>query len=61
MRVLGVPIHLSDNKVFDSIAGLYGKIVHGSSVSAEDGNLSFSWIGILVGEGDRIHDHVSMS
>ncbi|KAJ0668807.1 hypothetical protein HanPI659440_Chr17g0693811 [Helianthus annuus] len=57
VRVQGVPMHLADNEVFNRIAELFGKIVNGSQVEVEDGNLSVSWIGLLVGEGDRIHDH----
>ncbi|KAJ0560871.1 putative RNA recognition motif domain, nucleotide-binding alpha-beta plait domain superfamily [Helianthus annuus] len=30
VRVQGVPIHLAENSVFDSIAGQFGKIVYGS-------------------------------
>ncbi|KAJ0663060.1 hypothetical protein HanLR1_Chr13g0476951 [Helianthus annuus] len=57
VRVQGLLIHLADNKVFDSIAGQFGKIVHGSQITADDNNLSASWIGVLVGVGDRIQEH----
>ncbi|KAM0042813.1 hypothetical protein Hdeb2414_s0010g00334171 [Helianthus debilis subsp. tardiflorus] len=60
VRVIDIPIRLADNNVFDGIAGRFGKIVHGSSMSEDDNNLSFSLIGILVGDGDRIRDHVSV-
>ncbi|MFS7980374.1 hypothetical protein Hanom_Chr10g00938711 [Helianthus anomalus] len=29
-------------------------------VSSEDGNISISWIGVLVREGDRIHEHITL-
>ncbi|KAJ0715736.1 putative RNA recognition motif domain, nucleotide-binding alpha-beta plait domain superfamily [Helianthus annuus] len=60
VKVLGVPMHLSDNDVLNNIAEHFGKIVHGSQLEADDGNLSVSWIGLLVGEGERIHDHVTL-
>ncbi|MFS7966661.1 hypothetical protein Hanom_Chr09g00776431 [Helianthus anomalus] len=57
VRVHGLPIHLADNKVFDLIAGQFGKIVHGSQIMADVNNLSSSWIGVLVGERERIQEH----
>ncbi|KAJ0679573.1 hypothetical protein HanOQP8_Chr12g0461131 [Helianthus annuus] len=60
VRILGVPIHLADNDVLNNIAEHYGRIVHGSQFNAEDGNLSLGWIGLLVGEGDRIHDQATL-
>ncbi|KAJ0737888.1 hypothetical protein HanOQP8_Chr06g0220511 [Helianthus annuus] len=60
VRILGVPMHLADNDVLNNIAEHFGKIVHGSQMEAEDDNFSASWIGLLVGEGDRIHDHVTL-
>ncbi|KAM0007869.1 hypothetical protein Hdeb2414_s0004g00137611 [Helianthus debilis subsp. tardiflorus] len=60
VKVLGVPMHLADNDVLNNIAEQFGKIVHGSQLEAEDGNLSVSWIGLLVGEGVRIQDQVTL-
>ncbi|KAJ0880670.1 putative RNA recognition motif domain, nucleotide-binding alpha-beta plait domain superfamily [Helianthus annuus] len=60
VKVLGVPMHLADNDVLINIAEHFGKIVHGSQMEAGDGNMLVSWIGLLVGEGDRIHDHVTL-
>ncbi|KAJ0574926.1 hypothetical protein HanHA89_Chr06g0243781 [Helianthus annuus] len=60
VKVQGVPMHLADNDVLNNIAEKFGKVVHGSFMEAEDGNLSVSWIGLLVGEGNRIHDHVTL-
>ncbi|KAM0025658.1 hypothetical protein Hdeb2414_s0021g00577131 [Helianthus debilis subsp. tardiflorus] len=60
VKVQGVPLQLVDNDVLNNIAEHFGKIVHGSQLEAEDDNLSFSWIGVLIGEGGRIHDHVTL-
>ncbi|KAF5805472.1 hypothetical protein HanRHA438_Chr05g0219251 [Helianthus annuus] len=60
IRIIGVPMHLADNDVLNNIAEHFGKIVHGSNLEAEDGNLSVSWIGLLVGEGERIRDFITL-
>ncbi|KAJ0603214.1 hypothetical protein HanIR_Chr03g0148061 [Helianthus annuus] len=60
IRINGVPMHLADNDVLNNIAEHYGKIVHGSELEAEDGNLSVSWIGLLVGDGERIRDFITL-
>ncbi|MFS7934270.1 hypothetical protein Hanom_Chr05g00389561 [Helianthus anomalus] len=53
-------MHLADNDILNNIAEHFGKIVHGSQLEADDGNLSVSWIGLLVGEGERIHNQVTL-
>ncbi|KAJ0865336.1 putative RNA recognition motif domain, nucleotide-binding alpha-beta plait domain superfamily [Helianthus annuus] len=60
VRVQGVPVHLAVNSVVDSIVGRFGKIVHGSQISKEEENLSSNWVGVLVGEGERIHEYVTL-
>ncbi|KAF5783507.1 putative RNA recognition motif domain, nucleotide-binding alpha-beta plait domain superfamily [Helianthus annuus] len=60
VRILGVPKHLADNDVLNNVTEHFGKIVHGSQLETEDGDLSVSWIGLLVGKGNRIHNHVSL-
>ncbi|MFS7909033.1 hypothetical protein Hanom_Chr01g00090071 [Helianthus anomalus] len=60
VRVSGVPMHLADNDVINNIAEHIGKIVHGSKMEAGDDNLSATWIGLLVREGERIHGVVNL-
>ncbi|KAM0021196.1 putative RNA recognition motif domain, nucleotide-binding alpha-beta plait domain superfamily [Helianthus debilis subsp. tardiflorus] len=60
VRVSGVPMHLADNDVINNIAEHFGKIVHGSKIEAGDDNLLATWIGLLVGEGERIHGVVNL-
>ncbi|KAJ0805635.1 hypothetical protein HanPI659440_Chr02g0080501 [Helianthus annuus] len=60
VRILGVPIHLAENDVLNNIAEHFGKIVYGSQLEANDRDLSVSWIGLLVGDGNRIHDQVTL-
>ncbi|KAM0029098.1 hypothetical protein Hdeb2414_s0018g00521811 [Helianthus debilis subsp. tardiflorus] len=59
VKVQGVPLQLADNDV-NNIAEHFGKIVHGAQMEAEDENFSASWIGLLVGEGGRIQEQVTL-
>ncbi|KAF5812977.1 hypothetical protein HanXRQr2_Chr03g0092811 [Helianthus annuus] len=60
LKITGVPIHLLDSEVFDSVGRFYGKVVHASSMSYEATDLTFDLVGVLVWEGDRINDSVSL-
>ncbi|MFS7911350.1 hypothetical protein Hanom_Chr02g00117071 [Helianthus anomalus] len=56
----GVPLHLMDNEVFDSVGRLSGKVVHAPSLTCEDKDLTFDLIGVLVRDDDRICDSVTL-
>ncbi|KAF5814060.1 hypothetical protein HanRHA438_Chr00c03g0844161 [Helianthus annuus] len=58
IRISGVPASLWDNSVFDSIAGSFGEVVANAKVCSEDGDLSFTLVGILVKSGRRINSEV---
>ncbi|KAF5789212.1 putative RNA recognition motif domain, nucleotide-binding alpha-beta plait domain superfamily [Helianthus annuus] len=60
LKITGVPFHLAENEVFDSIGRIFGKVVHASKLSEEDKDLSFDLIGVLVGDGSRIEQSVSL-
>ncbi|KAM0058338.1 putative RNA recognition motif domain, nucleotide-binding alpha-beta plait domain superfamily [Helianthus debilis subsp. tardiflorus] len=60
VRILRVPFHLADNDVLNNIAEHFGKIVYGSQMESFDRDLSVSWIGLLVGDGNRIHNQVTL-
>ncbi|KAJ0776316.1 putative RNA recognition motif domain, nucleotide-binding alpha-beta plait domain superfamily [Helianthus annuus] len=60
LRVVGVPLHLAVDEVYDSIARHFGKIIHASERSSEDIDLSVNCIGVLRGDGDRIAEVVSL-
>ncbi|KAJ0817966.1 hypothetical protein HanPI659440_Chr00c04g0711601 [Helianthus annuus] len=57
----GVPVHLSENKVFDEMAEGYGKVVYASQLSPDVRNLSVNRVGVLVEHGNRISDTVVLS
>ncbi|KAJ0789633.1 hypothetical protein HanPI659440_Chr05g0205811 [Helianthus annuus] len=54
LKLIGVPIHLATDEVYDAIVGRFGKVIHASQRSADDRDLSFNCIGVLVGDGTRI-------
>ncbi|KAJ0524307.1 hypothetical protein HanHA300_Chr09g0298951 [Helianthus annuus] len=54
LKFHGVPLHLAENKVFNDIASLFGKVIKGSELSISDWDLSTSYVGILVDTGARI-------
>ncbi|KAF5775443.1 putative RNA-directed DNA polymerase [Helianthus annuus] len=60
LRIVGVPIHLAEDEVYDSIARHFGKIVHASQRSVEDVDLSVNFVGVLRGDGVRIEEVVSL-
>ncbi|KAM0006888.1 hypothetical protein Hdeb2414_s0157g00817101 [Helianthus debilis subsp. tardiflorus] len=54
LKFYGVPLHLAENKVFNDVASLYGKVVKGSHLCTEDWDLSSSCVGVLVDAGTSI-------
>ncbi|KAJ0717229.1 hypothetical protein HanPI659440_Chr13g0521241 [Helianthus annuus] len=60
VKIQGIPLQLADNDVLNNIAEHHGKIVHGSNLEAEDDNLSVNRIGLLVGEGGKIQEYVTL-
>ncbi|MFS7998799.1 hypothetical protein Hanom_Chr12g01158201 [Helianthus anomalus] len=60
VKIHGVHLQLADNDVLNNIDEHSGKIVHGSNLEVEDEKLSVGWIALLVGEGGRIHDQVTL-
>ncbi|MFS8027836.1 hypothetical protein Hanom_Chr16g01503431 [Helianthus anomalus] len=61
LRVLGVPIHLYYDEVFNEICCRYGVVTKLPLSSEEDGDLSMGCVGVLVGECKRIIDEVTIS
>lgn len=60
LRVIGVPLHLSDEVVYKLLGGSIGKVIHKSQVSWNNGDLSIDCIGVLVGEGKRIAEEIKL-
>ncbi|KAJ0876872.1 putative RNA recognition motif domain, nucleotide-binding alpha-beta plait domain superfamily [Helianthus annuus] len=60
LKILGVPLQLMQNKLFNDIGAQYGKILHPSQFEGNDINLSFEYVGILVDKGERISDAITL-
>ncbi|KAJ0724415.1 hypothetical protein HanPI659440_Chr12g0447451 [Helianthus annuus] len=60
IKIRGIPVHLLHSSVIDKVAEMFGKIMHRPTRSEEDADLSNEYIGVLVGEGRRIVDEVTV-
>ncbi|MFS7889063.1 hypothetical protein Hanom_Chr00s000003g01602471 [Helianthus anomalus] len=56
LNVFRVPLHLADNSVLNNIAKEFGVIVQPAQLFIDDGDLSTTFVGILVGDGKVIND-----
>ncbi|KAJ0439906.1 hypothetical protein HanPI659440_Chr16g0656831 [Helianthus annuus] len=61
LKFQGVPLHLAENKVFNDIAMLFGKVVKGSQLSIDDWDLSSSYVGVLVDNGSSISGSTTLN
>ncbi|KAF5803643.1 hypothetical protein HanXRQr2_Chr06g0273841 [Helianthus annuus] len=60
IKIHGVLIHLAENWVFDYVAGQFGSVVHPAQLDTSDVNSSVVCVGILVREGKKIEDSVTL-
>ncbi|KAJ0453916.1 hypothetical protein HanIR_Chr15g0734441 [Helianthus annuus] len=60
LKIMGIPLQLINNEVIDAVGGVFGKIVHRVKRPDDDGDLSFEYIGVLVGDGKRICEEVTL-
>ncbi|KAJ0754860.1 putative RNA recognition motif domain, nucleotide-binding alpha-beta plait domain superfamily [Helianthus annuus] len=60
LKISGVPIQLLDNEVFDSVGRLFRKVVHASSISIDSSDLTYDLVGVLIGDGGRISEPVTL-
>ncbi|PWA67185.1 RNA-directed DNA polymerase, eukaryota [Artemisia annua] len=58
LKVQGIPLNLLTNEVIDMVGGLFGKVVHKANRSECDGDLSYEYMGVLVGDGKRVSEEV---
>ncbi|KAJ0713828.1 hypothetical protein HanPI659440_Chr13g0482811 [Helianthus annuus] len=61
LKTQGIPLHLLSNEVIDVVGGLFGKVVHKANRSVADPDLSFEYVGVLVGDGKRVSEEVVMN
>ncbi|KAI7740220.1 hypothetical protein M8C21_001296, partial [Ambrosia artemisiifolia] len=60
LKIQGIPLHIASPEVLDMVAGLFGKIIHPSTLCASDRDLSMDRVGVLVGEGVLINEAVNL-
>ncbi|KAF5778685.1 hypothetical protein HanXRQr2_Chr12g0550391 [Helianthus annuus] len=61
LQVHGVPIHLALDQVFDVIGSRHGKVVQPASMTEEDCNFSYAYIGVICKSHARIRDRVVLN
>ncbi|KAM0026099.1 hypothetical protein Hdeb2414_s0020g00554211 [Helianthus debilis subsp. tardiflorus] len=61
LRVRGVTLHLFCDEVLSSVCGRFGIVVKPPQISEDDGDLSMVCVGVLVGEGSRIIEEITLS
>ncbi|KAF5798312.1 hypothetical protein HanXRQr2_Chr07g0291411 [Helianthus annuus] len=61
LKVQGIPLHLLSNEVIDAVGGVLGKVVHKANRSEKDHDLSFEYVGVLVGDGKRVSEEVVLN
>ncbi|PWA67537.1 nucleotide-binding alpha-beta plait domain-containing protein [Artemisia annua] len=54
IKVKGIPLHLFTNDVLNLVGGMFGKVVYKASKVESDLDLSFDYVGILVGDGRKL-------
>ncbi|KAF5787053.1 putative RNA recognition motif domain, nucleotide-binding alpha-beta plait domain superfamily [Helianthus annuus] len=60
LKVQGIPLHLVSNEVTDAVGGMIGKVVHKANRSESDHDLSFKYVGVLVGDDTRISEEIML-
>ncbi|KAJ0890519.1 putative RNA recognition motif domain, nucleotide-binding alpha-beta plait domain superfamily [Helianthus annuus] len=53
LKVQGIPLRLLTNEVIDEVGSLFGKVVHHADRSESDLDLSYEYVGILLGDGKK--------
>ncbi|KAM0018702.1 hypothetical protein Hdeb2414_s0026g00676931 [Helianthus debilis subsp. tardiflorus] len=60
LKIYGIPLQVMSNKVLDDIGSLYGYIVKSAQHEKDDVDVSFHYVGVLVNDGKRIQDVVTL-
>ncbi|KAJ0533581.1 hypothetical protein HanRHA438_Chr09g0392101 [Helianthus annuus] len=60
VKVKGIPLHLFTHDVINLVGGSFGKVVHKAVKLDSDPDLSYDYVGILVGDGKRLSEEIVM-
>ncbi|KAJ0793180.1 putative RNA recognition motif domain, nucleotide-binding alpha-beta plait domain superfamily [Helianthus annuus] len=58
LKLQGIPLHILEPEVIESIGELFGKVLHVPKNLSEDQDLSFMRVGVWAGEGPRLSEQV---
>ncbi|KAI3687995.1 hypothetical protein L1987_81701 [Smallanthus sonchifolius] len=58
VKVQGIPLHLFSHEVINNVGSSFGKVVHKVAKSDSDPDLSYDYVGILVGDGKRLSEEI---
>ncbi|KAK9047902.1 hypothetical protein SSX86_033136 [Deinandra increscens subsp. villosa] len=61
LKVQGLPLHLVTNEVINAVGDMFGKVVHSANREETDLDLSYEYVGVLVGDGKRISEEVTIN
>ncbi|KAJ0565661.1 hypothetical protein HanIR_Chr06g0265081 [Helianthus annuus] len=61
LKVQGIPLRLLTNEVIDEVGSLFGKVVHHADRSESDLDLSYEYVGILLGDGKRVSEEIVLN
>lgn len=61
VKIVGVPLHLLSSQIINTIGGSVGKVIHTPSRSDEEGDLSYDHVGIIIGDGKRIEEEITVT
>ncbi|KAJ0605208.1 putative RNA recognition motif domain, nucleotide-binding alpha-beta plait domain superfamily [Helianthus annuus] len=61
LKVQGIPLHLLTSDVINVVGGMFGKVVHKANRSEEDADLSFEYVGVLVGDGKKVSEEIILN
>lgn len=58
VKVQGIPLHLFTQEVINMVGGSFGKVVHKAVKLDSDSDLSYEYVGIIVGDGKRLSEEI---
>ncbi|KAI3744336.1 hypothetical protein L1987_57415 [Smallanthus sonchifolius] len=61
IKIVGVPLHLLSSQVINAIGSSVGKVVFNPNRPDEDDDLSYDYMGVLVGDGKRIDEEITVA
>ncbi|KAF5762430.1 hypothetical protein HanXRQr2_Chr16g0776611 [Helianthus annuus] len=61
LKIYGIPICLALDQVYEAVGNRYGVVIQPASVSNDDKDLSYGYIGVLCSRQSRVDDRLTIS